>query len=113
MSFSTCSAPTFDSSQMQGLWEDRWITLGVGQAFDAPGRLEHGWRNGSGGAASLLFVTPMRLARFFRDIGRPLAMADPGPPTPADLQRPADVAQAYGHWLGGAADNAAVGISFG
>ena len=99
--------------EMQGLWKNRWITLGAGDVFDAPGGLKHGWRNVSGGSASLLFVTPMRLARFFRDIGRPLALADRGPPTPADLQRLFDVAYAYGYWLGGPTDNVAVGITLG
>jgi len=62
---------------------------------------------------SLLFVTTMRMGRFFRDIGRPAATAPPGPPTPADLQRFAEIAHRYGHWRGSLSDNAAVGISFG
>jgi quercetin dioxygenase-like cupin family protein len=99
--------------EMQGLWEDRWIALGAGDVFDVPGGLRHAWRNASGSSASALFVTPMRLARFFRDIGRPLASANPGSPTPADIQRLSRVAQAYGYWLGSPADNAAVGLSFG
>jgi hypothetical protein len=53
----------------------------------------------------------MRLARFFRDIGR--ATVAPGVPKPADLQRMIEISRAYGYWLGGPADNAAAGISFG
>jgi quercetin dioxygenase-like cupin family protein len=97
--------------EIEGLWEDRWITLGAGDVFDAPGGLKHAWRNASGASVQLLFVTQMRLARFFRDIGRP--MADHRAPTPADIRRLADVAHAYGYWLGSPADNAAVGISIG
>jgi hypothetical protein len=61
----------------------------------------------------MLCVTPMRLGRFFRDIALPAALATQGPPTPADLQRMVGLAKAYGYWLGGLADNAAVGISIG
>jgi quercetin dioxygenase-like cupin family protein len=99
--------------EIQGLWEDRWITLGLGDVFDVPGGLKHGWRNVSGASASLLLVMPMRLGRFFRDIGRPVASIKPGAPKPADLQRLVEVSHAYGYWLGAPEDNAAVGISFG
>ena len=99
--------------EMQALWENRWTTLSSGEVFDAPGGIKHAWRNVSGAPASLLIVTPMRLARFLRDIGGPLATAERGPPTPAELQRFVDIAHAYGYWLGSPADNAAVGISLG
>jgi hypothetical protein len=61
----------------------------------------------------LLIVTTMRLGRFLRDIGRPAATVEPGPPKPEDLQRLLETVQAYGYWLGSPADNAAVGISLG
>src|SRR5215831_15231047 len=70
---------------VQGLWEDRWITLGPGDVFDVPGGLKHAWRNVSCTSVSLLFVVPMRLARFLRDIGRSAATVPPGPPKPKDL----------------------------
>jgi quercetin dioxygenase-like cupin family protein len=98
--------------EIQGLREDRWITLGVGDVFDVPGGLKHGWRNVSGASVSLLFATPMRLGRFFRDVGRPVAMGDQNAPKPADFQRVFEIATAYGYWLGSPADNAAVGIFF-
>ena len=28
--------------KIEGLWENRWITLGVGDVFDVPGGLKHG-----------------------------------------------------------------------
>ena len=62
---------------------------------------------------SLLVVVPMRLGRFFRDIGRPAATIPPGPPKREDLERLFLIAQRYGYWLGGPADNAAVGLSLG
>ena len=55
----------------------------------------------------------MRLGRFLRDIGRPAATVEPGPPKPEDFQLLLETAQAYGYWLGSPADNAAVGISLG
>lgn len=99
--------------EMQGLWKDEWVALGVGDVFDAPGGIKHAWRNASGATASVLVTTPMRLGRFFREIGRPITTVEPGPPKRADLQRFVEIAQAYGYWLGSPADNAAAGISFG
>ena len=72
-----------------------------------------GWRNVSGASVSLLFVVPMRLGRFFRDIGRPVTMANQSAPGLADFQRLLEIAHAYGYWLGSPADNAAAGLSFG
>jgi quercetin dioxygenase-like cupin family protein len=95
--------------EIQGLWEDRWITLVSGDVFDVPGGLKHAWRNVSGAPVSLVFVVPMRLGRFFRDVARPVA----GAPERAEIQRLLDISRAYGYWVGSPADNAAVGISFG
>jgi len=99
--------------EIEGLWEDRWITLRAGDVFDVPGGLKHGWRNASGAPASLLFVVPMRLGRFLRDVGRPPETTSQGAPNPADVQRLLELARAYGYWVGSPADNVAVGISFG
>ena len=99
--------------EIQALWKDHWITLGAGDVLDVPGGLKHGWRNVSGAPASQLLVVPMRLGRFFRDIGRAAATIPPGPPKPEDLERLVEIAHRYGYWTGGPADNAAIGISFG
>jgi quercetin dioxygenase-like cupin family protein len=99
--------------EIEGLMDKRWATFGAGDVVDVPGGLRHAWRNTSGAPAQMLCVTPMRLGRFFRDIAVPLALATQGPPTPADLQRMVGLTEAYGYWLGGPADNAAVGISIG
>ena len=96
--------------EIEGLREDRWSKLRIGDTFDVPGGLKHAWRNTSSGSASTLVVVPMRLGRFFREFARPAETA--GVPTPADFQRLQELALAYGYWLGSAADNAAVGISF-
>lgn len=99
--------------ELQGLWEDHWVTLVAGDVFDVPGGVKHAWRNTSNVRVSLLILTSMRLGRFLRDIGRPAATVEPGPPGPADLQRLFESAHAYGYWLGSPADNATVGISLG
>lgn len=98
---------------LQALREDHWVTLAGGDIFDVPGTTKHAFRNASGASVSLLFVTTMRMGRFFRDIGRPAAAVQPGPPTPEILGHFFETAQRYGYWLGGPADNAAVGLSFG
>ena len=95
--------------EIEGLCEDRWSTLRIGDTFNVPSGLKHAWRNTSGASASTLIVVPMRLGRFLREIGRPAETA--GIPTPADVQRFQQLALAYGYWLGSPADNAAVGIS--
>jgi hypothetical protein len=59
-----------DTLEVEGFWEDRWSTLGVGDVCDVPSGLKHGWRNLSGASASMLVVVPMRLGRFFSDIAR-------------------------------------------
>jgi hypothetical protein len=101
------------AGELQGLWEDHWISVGSGGVLDVPGGVKHAWRNVSDAPASLLVVTTMRLGRFLRDIGRPVATVRPGPPAPADLQRFFEIGHVYGHWFGSPADNAAVGLSFG
>ena len=99
--------------EVEGLWENRWISLIAGDIFDVPGGLKHGWRNASGTPASLLIVVPMRLGRFLRAISRPAETASQSAPKPADFQRLLEIARAYGYWTGSPADNAAVGISLG
>jgi quercetin dioxygenase-like cupin family protein len=96
--------------ELQGLLEDRWMTLVAGDVHDVPGGIRHAFRNVSAAPVSLLFVTTMRLGRFFLDVGRPLATVPPGPPTPTDLQHLFEISRDYGHWLGSPEDNEAVGI---
>jgi quercetin dioxygenase-like cupin family protein len=97
--------------ELQGLRQDRWLTLAGGDVLDIPGGVKHAFSNLSAAPVSLVFVTTMRLGRFFCEVGRPVATVPPGPPTPADLQRFLEISHAYGHWLGSPEDNAAVGIS--
>lgn len=98
--------------ELEALCESCWRTLVGGDVFDVPGHTKHGFRNVSGAPVSLLFVTTMRMGRFFREVGRPAATVPPGPPNPAYLQRFFEITRRYGYWLGGPEDNAAVGLSF-
>lgn len=99
--------------EIEAMRDDRWITLRRNDIFDVPGGLRHAWRNVSNAPASTVFVVPMKLARFFRDAGRPLAAVKPGPLTPEEIQRFLELTHAYGYWVGSPADNAAVGLSLG
>ena len=56
--------------------------------------------------------TTSRLGRFFQEIGRPVTGdALPQPPSQTDVQRFAEVAGRYHHWLASPEENAAVGIN--
>ena len=100
--------------ELKGLRQDRWLTLAGGDVLDIPGGVKHAFRNVSAAPVYLLFVTTMRLGRFFCEVGRPAdTVPSPGPPTSADLQRFFEISRASGYWLGSAEDNAAVGISLG
>ena len=101
------------TGELQALRNDHWITLVSGDVLDVPGGLRHAWRNRSSAPVALLIVTNMRLGRFLREIGRPAATVAQGPPTAADFSRLMETAQAYGYWVGTAAENAKVGISLG
>jgi quercetin dioxygenase-like cupin family protein len=99
------------AGELQALKEDYWQTFEAGDVFDVPGGTKHAFRNISAKGASVLIVTTMALARFFRQVGRPLANVPPGPPSIEALRRFVQASLAQGHWLGGATDNAAIGIA--
>jgi quercetin dioxygenase-like cupin family protein len=99
------------AGELEALKGDRWQTFGAGDVFDVPGGTKHAFRNVSAESVSVLIVTTMAMARFFRRVGRPIANVPPGPPSNEVLQWFAQASLAEGHWLGNAADNAAVGIT--
>jgi quercetin dioxygenase-like cupin family protein len=99
------------SGELQALKEDYWQTLEAGDVFDVPSGTKHAFRNMSAKSVSLLIVTTMAMARFFRQVGRPIADVPPAPPSHEALRRFAQASLAEGHWLGSAADNAAIGIA--
>jgi mannose-6-phosphate isomerase-like protein (cupin superfamily) len=97
--------------QLQGLAGETWRDFGPGETFDVPGDVKHAFQNVTGANVSLIFVTTMRMGRFFRELGRPVSAAPPGPPSPDDLQRFFQLAHSYGYWLGTPDDNAAIGLA--
>jgi quercetin dioxygenase-like cupin family protein len=99
------------AGHLQALKDDSWDTFRAGDVFDVPGGMKHALRNASDESVSILIVTTMALARFFRQVGRPIANVPPAPPSSEVLQRFARASLGEGHWLGSVADNAAVGIA--
>ena len=98
------------SGKLEAFARDRWVTLRPGDTLDIVGGVEHALHNRSAASVSFLLVTTARLSRFFREIGRPATGQPLPPPAPADLQHFAEISQAYGYWLGGDDDNAAVAL---
>ena len=96
---------------LEALKGDRWQTFGAGDVFDVPGGTKHAFRNVSAESVSILIVTTIAMGRFFQRVGRPIANVSPGPPSKEVLQWFAQASLAEGHWLGNAADNAAVGVT--
>ena len=87
------------------------ITMHAGDFRHASQGVRHAWKNQSNEPAVAVIVTTSRLGRFFQEVGRPVvADALPKPPSLADLQRFAEIAARYHHWLGSPEENAAVGI---
>jgi quercetin dioxygenase-like cupin family protein len=109
-SFFVVSGTVQVASQRESGFE--WLTVSQGEFVQVPAGARHGFRNTSGEAVVQLVMTTPRLGRFFREIGRPVSSGvPPGPPTADELQRFIEVAAEYGHWLGSAEENAAIGIS--
>ena len=89
-----------------------WITMHAGDFRHLPQEVRHAWKNQSNEPAVVIIVTTSRLGRFFQEIGRPVAPDTlPKPPSFADVQRFAEVAARYHHWLASPEENAAVGIN--
>jgi len=85
-----------------------WHSVEAGCSLLVADGIKHVVRNSSDQAADLIVVTNNRLARYFREAGRP---ASPGsallPPTPEDIQRLLRAADAYGYWIASPAESAA------
>lgn len=92
--------------------EGSWRELEEGEVLDIPGGRRHAWRKSSPGTALLMIATTVRMGRFLREAGRPLAAAQL-PPTSAELERFVGLARGHGYWLGSAEDNAAAGLAAG
>lgn len=95
-----------------GADEARWVAVAAGRVLHVPGGVPHAWRNPSSEPAVSLVVTEEGIARFFREVGRPVrAHESEGEPGPAELARFAEAAARFGHWLASPEENAAIGVS--
>jgi quercetin dioxygenase-like cupin family protein len=89
-----------------------WLDVKPGDFVHIPGGTKHAHRNVSNEPVVELITTTPALGRFFQEIGRPIPPdAELPPPTGDQLQEFVRAAVLYRHWLGSAAENAAVGIA--
>ncbi len=86
-----------------------WQSVEAGRRALVEDGVRHAVRNLSDRPADLLVATNARLARFFREAGRP---AVPGtdllPPTPEQVRHVVAVAQSYGYWTASPDESAAI-----
>ncbi len=94
------------SGELEGFANGGWVRIGPGDVFHIPADAHHAFRNRSEQPAVAVVITTARLGRFFTEIGAPAGT----PPSPERLERFAQVAQRYEHWLATPAENAAIGI---
>lgn len=89
-----------------------WQDLKSSEFVHVASNAKHAWRNNSSTPAVMLITVTPKLARFFREIGRPVtAGASLPPPTPDELQELARASARYHYWIASPAENAAVGIN--
>jgi len=87
----------------------RWQAVETGRSLLVADGVKHAVRNTADQPADLILATNNRLARYFREAGRPAAPGtEPLPPTPDDIQRMIRVSKAYGYWIASPAESAAV-----
>ena len=89
-----------------------WKAVGMGDVVTIPGNTKHAWRNSSPFPATMVMVTTARMYEFLRELIKPF---DPDqlatPPTGEEVQEIFEAATRYGHWMGSAEENAAIGLS--
>ncbi len=87
----------------------RWRVVETGRSLLVADDVKHAVRNTADEQADLIMATNNRLARYFREAGRPATPGtDPLPPTPDDIQRAIRATEAYGYWIASPAESAAV-----
>jgi quercetin dioxygenase-like cupin family protein len=92
-----------------------WIAAKAGDHLHVLSGARHAWRNVSSEPFVAFIITTTRLAKFFQEVGRPVA-ATPQPETAQGLAlflaRFETVSDKYGYWNATPEENAAVGIRF-
>ena len=75
-----------------------WHVVETGQSLLVADGVKHAVRNKDGEPADLILATNNRLARYFREAGRPVTSSvESRPPSPEDVQRIIQVSKAYGY----------------
>lgn len=87
----------------------RWHVIEANHSLLIADGVKHAVRTTAHHPADLVLATNNRLARYFREAGRPVMPgAEPVPPTPEDIQRIIRVSEAYGYWIASPAESAAI-----
>ena len=87
----------------------RWHVIEANRSLLIADGVKHAVRTTAHQPADLVLATNNRLARYFREAGRPVMPgAEPAPPTPEDIQRIIRVSEAYGYWIASPAESAAI-----
>ncbi len=86
-----------------------WRLIKTGLSLLVADGLKHAVRNMARQPADLIVVTNNRLARYFREAGRPARSGtELVPPTPDDIQHMIRTSHRYGYWLASPAESAAM-----
>lgn len=105
------------SGELDGLVQtaagSTWSRIGRGEVFHVPSGARHAFRNQQQEPAISIVVSTGRMARFFCEIGTPIASAAPPPDPPSEvtIRHFLEVAARYGHWNATPEENAEVGLS--
>ena len=87
----------------------RWQAVETGRSLLVADGARHAVRNTGDRPADLILATNNRLARYFREAGRPATSGtELLPSTPGDIQRMVRVSESYGYWIASPAESAAV-----
>ncbi len=87
----------------------RWHRVEAGRSMLAADGIRHAIHNPGDRPTELIVMVNDRLARFFREAGRPAGSETAfRPPGPEDIERVTRVAKAYGYWLASPAESAAI-----
>jgi quercetin dioxygenase-like cupin family protein len=103
--------------EIEGLVESprgfTWVRMRSNDIFHVPNGAKHAFRNRSRERAEMVIVSTSKMARFFQEIGTPLATIDApsGPPSEDTIRHFLETAEQYGYWNASPEENTQVGLS--
>jgi len=101
------------SGELEAYTGTEWKVFKAGDTLDVSGNQKHALRNASNEKVTLVIVSSVKMGKFFKEVGHPVASVPPGPPTPEAMQHFVGTAISYGYELGTPEENASIGISLG